>query len=82
MQLSYGCKLTCIDNRYCKPYKTSFGGDVTGKHLSDVIKESKCCPKVIKTKLNNPLAMTKTDREDFDNSAKCWISKKHMKKMK
>ena len=41
-----------------------------------MIKESKCCPKVIKTKLNNPFAMTKTDREDFDNSAKCWISKK------
>ena len=47
-----------------------------------MIKERKCRPKAIKTKLNNPFAMTKTDREDFDNSAKCWISKKHMKKMK
>ena len=47
-----------------------------------MIKERKCRPKVIKTKLNNPFAMTKTDREDFDNSAKCWISKKHMKKGK
>ena len=47
-----------------------------------MIKERKCRPKAIETKLNNPFAMTKTDREDFDNSAKCWISKKHMKKMK
>ena len=79
---SYGCKLICVDDRYCKPYKTSFGEDVAGKHLSVVIKENEYCSKVIKTNLNKPFAMTKRDREDFDNSAKCWIGKKHMKKVK
>ena len=47
-----------------------------------MIKENEYCSKVIKTNLNKPFAMTKRDREDFDNSAKCWIGKKHMKKVK
>ena len=79
---SYGCKLICVDDRYCKPNKTWFGEDVAGKRLSDVIKENEYCSKVIKTKLNKPFAMTKADREDFDNFAKCWIGKNHMKKVK
>ena len=41
-----------------------------------MIKESKNCSKVIETKFNKTLVMTKNDNEVFENSTECWICKK------
>ena len=40
------------------------------------MKESECCSKVIETKFDKSLVMTKKDYGDFKNSSKCWICKK------
>ena len=47
-----------------------------------VIKESKYCFKLIETKFNEPLVIAKKDQEDFKDSSKSCILKKHMKKVK
>ena len=41
-----------------------------------MIKESKCCSKVIETECNKPYIMTDKDHEDFKSSIKCWICQK------
>ena len=41
-----------------------------------MVKVSKYYSKVIETELIKPFFMTKKDLEDFENSTKCWISKK------
>ena len=46
------------------------------KYLNDMSEESRNCSKVIGTKINKPLVMTKKDHECFKNSTKCWICKK------
>ena len=49
---------------------------------NDMTREGKYCSKVIETKFNKHLVMTEKDHKDFNNSAKCWIVKKHIKKMR
>ena len=39
-----------------------------------MIEESKYCSEVMKKRFNKELVMTKEDKEDFKNSAECWIS--------
>ena len=41
-----------------------------------MIKESGYCSKLIKTKFNKTIVMTKKDHGSFENSTKYWICKK------
>ena len=41
-----------------------------------MIKESEYCYKIIESELNKPIVMATKDHDDFENSTKCWISKK------
>ena len=41
-----------------------------------MIKESEYCSKIIESELNKPIVMATKDHDDFENSTKCWISKK------
>ena len=61
------------DSKLCKTY---FGEDIIDMFLNDRMKESEYCPKLIETEFNKPLALTKRDHEDFNNSTKSWICRK------
>lgn len=65
----------CVD-QYSEPYKICFGEGTIGKFLNDMIKESGYCSKIIKTKFNKTIVMTKKDHGSFENSTKYWICKK------
>ena len=56
---SYSYKLVCVDDQYSKLDRSYFGEDAIDKFLNDMIKESKYCSRVIETKFNKTLAMTK-----------------------
>ena len=75
---SYGYKLTCVYDRYGKPYKTYFGENAIEKLLNNMIKEKEYWFKVIETELNTHdwILLAEKDHEDFKSSTKCWICKK------
>ena len=80
---SYSYKLMCVDGRYSKPCKSYFvQGAIDKFMINGLIREREYCSKVIKTTFNKPLVMTEKDHENFHNSAKCWICKKYLEKMK
>ena len=47
-----------------------------------MIKDNEYCSKIVKTKFNKSLVLTKKGHENFNNCIKCWICKKHMTKVK
>ena len=47
---SYCYKLICLDELYCKPYKTYFGEDAMAKFSNNIINESKYFRRVIEKK--------------------------------
>ena len=73
----------CVDGRYSKSCKSYFvQGAIDKFMINGMIRESEYYSKVIKTTFNKPLVMTEKDHENFHNSAKCWICKKYLEKMK
>ena len=52
---SYGYKLVCVDDKFSKSFKTSFGEDVVNNFINSTIEESKYCSEVIKKILTKNL---------------------------
>ena len=52
---SYGYKLVCVDDKFRKSFKTSFGEDVVNNFINSTIEESKYCSEVIKKTLTKKL---------------------------
>ena len=69
---SYGYKLVCVDDKFIKSFKSYFGEDAVYNFIKTVIEESKSCNDVMKKHFNKELLMTIKDKEDFENSTKCW----------
>ena len=70
---SYSYKLVCVDDKFSKPFKSNLGKDAVYNFINSMIEESKYCSEVIEKNFDKELKMTKTDNEDFNNSAKGWI---------
>ena len=70
---SYGYKLVFVGDKVSKLFNSYLGEDAVYKFINSVIKESKCCNHVTKKHFKKELVMTKTEDEDFENSAKFWI---------
>ena len=70
---SYGYKLVCVDDKFSKPFKSYLAEDAVYNFIPSMTKESKYCTDVMKKYFNKELVITKTDNEDFENSAKCWV---------
>ena len=70
---SYGYKLICVDDKFCKPFKSYLSEDAVYNFSSSMIEESKYCSDVMGKHFNKKLVMTKKDNEDFENSSECWL---------
>ena len=66
-------KLLCIDNKFCKPFKSCLGENAVYNFINSMVKESKYCSDVMKKHFEKELLMTKNANEDFENSTKFWI---------
>ena len=67
---SYGHKLVFIDDKVSKFFNSYLSEGAVYNFINSIIKESKCCNHVMKKHFNKELVMTKTEDEDFENSAK------------
>ena len=61
---SYDCKLVCVDNKFCKLFKTYLGKDAVDNFINKTLK---------KVNINKEIEIIKEDNEDFKNPTKWWI---------
>ena len=69
---NYGCKFSCVDDKYSKPFKSYLGEDSVFNFVNNsVINESKYCIEVMKKHFTKKLVTFKKEHEDYKRSAKC-----------
>ena len=59
------CKLPCVDDKFSKNAKTYLDFDAAYRFITDMIKESRYCSKIMNKKLGKDFAMTKNENESF-----------------
>ena len=64
-------KLVCVDDEFCKCFRSYLGQDVVHKFITNMVEESKYCSRVMKKHFNKELVMTKENNENFEGSTKC-----------
>ena len=73
----YGYKVVCCyDDKYTKPEQIYRGEKAVYKFMEAMLEEVKYCKKVMKTKFDKPLKMTKEDEEKFQKADECHICNK------
>ena len=71
---SYAYKVVCIDDRFSKSIVVYRGKNAAYEFIKAILKERKCCKKIMKDEYNKNLIMT--DEEYlFQQSNNCWICK-------
>ena len=72
---SYAYKVVCIDDKYSKPIVVYRGVNAAYEFIKAILKERKCCKKIMKGEFNKNLIMTEEEYL-FQQSNSCWICKK------
>ena len=72
---SFAYKVVCTDDRFTKPILV-YRGENTAYEFKVILKEYKCCRKVIKKHFNKSLIMSEKEEHLFQESNSCWICKK------
>ena len=73
---SYASKVVCIDDKQSKSIVVYRGVNAAYTFIKSILKEHKCCKKIMKDQFNKNLVMTEKEEYLFQQSNICWICKK------
>ena len=78
---SYAYKVVCQNDKYTKPIKYFRGEDATKDFLNNLLKESDEIEKILKTKFNEKMIITKKQQNEFYKAKICHICKEKLHKI-
>ena len=78
---SYAYKVVCQNDKYTKPIKYFRGEDATKDFLNNLLKESDEIEKILKTKFNEKMIISKKQQNEFYKAKICHICKEKLHKM-
>ena len=73
---SFACKVVCIDHKFTKPIVVYRGKHAAYEFIKAIIKEYKCCYKVMYKHFNKYFIMSEEEEHLFQQSKSYWICKK------